>query len=820
MQALKKLFAYYAGYHGHDRPLLKYIGLVAASTYVVFYFIRFTKPNPKPFDDIGMRLVIVMLFGLLALRDQWPDRLRRFYLPYSYAALIFCLPFFNVYMALDRHGGVPAISNCFIALTFLVLVADWRNVVAMLTVGIAAAAALYFSLHPEGAWPRDVLLQIPAYLIIVIGAAAFKLSDKQIDAEKSRLAAALAGSIAHEMRHPLGRLKLSLESIQQQLPRPVRGQEARLSARDLEALYRHLAESELAVQRGLQVISMTLDQVSAKPIDTQAFTVLSAAEATLKAVQEYGYDSEEERERVELRIDADFSFLGDETAYLFVVFNLIRNALYYAGTRPGLRVEVLVQAQQVRVRDNGPGIPPQLLSRLFEPFRTAGKLGGTGLGLAYCDRVMRAFGGSIRCQSVQGDHTEFTLAFPQVEEHVARLQRLSALGAAQAAFAGRRLLVVDDDALQRAATRQKLQPVTAAMDEASSGDEALAMAARRPYDLVLLDLNMPGLDGYAVAERLRLGHGVTAADVAIVAHTAEPAHLASVKTQNAGMDGFVAKPCTQLALLQSLVRALERAQARRLPTPEFAGRAVLVVDDSHWNRKAVAAGLQQAGLQAVQAGGAAEALQTLRTRSDWLAVVTDIQMPGMNGVDLACAIARGEAGARVPVIGLSAHCTPAIVQQGRDAGIRAFLDKPVEQQALLEALRLCATGDAADGTTPMPSVVSPRDAGPLLDRGRIESYCRIGMFEELIGDYLPEIGRVLQQLEDSTARADLEASVQALHTLLGMSGEAGATALHRMVRRVYVGMAEDQRWPAGEAWLREIRELARETDQALRAYTP
>ena len=182
MQALKRLFAYYEAYHAHGRPLLKYIGIVAAATYVVFYLIRFTKPHPKPYDDMELRLVVVTLFTLMALRDQWPERLRRYYLPFSYAALIFTLPFFNVFMALQRHGGVPSISNCFIALSFLVLVADWRNTVVIIASGIGAAAAAHFSLHPGSAWPRDLLLQIPAYLIIVIGGAAFKLSDKQIDA--------------------------------------------------------------------------------------------------------------------------------------------------------------------------------------------------------------------------------------------------------------------------------------------------------------------------------------------------------------------------------------------------------------------------------------------------------------------------------------------------------------------------------------------------------------------------------------------------------------------------------------------------------------
>ena len=211
---VKKLYSHYETYHGHGRPLLKYIGIIGALTYIAFYLIRFTRPNPRPLDDLGLRLAVITLFLLLALRDRWPEQLRKYYLPYSYGALIFCMPFFNVYFSLERGGGIPAMSNCFIALSFLVMLTDWRNTIAMLVIGIGSASAIFFGLHPAGRWPTDLLAQIPAFLIVLIGGGAFKLSEKQIDSEKARLAAALAGSIAHEVRNPLGRIQHAMERIQ------------------------------------------------------------------------------------------------------------------------------------------------------------------------------------------------------------------------------------------------------------------------------------------------------------------------------------------------------------------------------------------------------------------------------------------------------------------------------------------------------------------------------------------------------------------------------------------------------------------------------
>ncbi|QJW84476.1 HAMP domain-containing histidine kinase [Ramlibacter terrae] len=125
---------------------------------------------------------------------------------------------------------------------------------------------------------------------------------------------------------------------------------------------------------------MTLDEVSARPIDASAFRYLSAAEVVQQAVEEYSYDSDTARDKVSVSVTDDFTFKGDETAYLFVLFNLIKNALYYLAPYPQTRVTITVGAQQVRVRDNGPGMSADVLHGLFEPFRSVGKSGGTGRG--------------------------------------------------------------------------------------------------------------------------------------------------------------------------------------------------------------------------------------------------------------------------------------------------------------------------------------------------------------------------------------------------------------------------------------------------------
>jgi CheY-like chemotaxis protein/HPt (histidine-containing phosphotransfer) domain-containing protein len=828
MNSIQRLFEQFKAYHAHGRPIVQYTGMVGIAAYPLFYLLRLTKADP-PYNDLGLRVVAVLICIGLALRNHWPRRLQPYYLAYAYAALLYCMPFFFIFSSLNNGGGSVAVSNTFVAVFFLILLSDWRNTVLMLVVGAAAAVLLYITVVPNPVLPMDYVARLPMLVLVVVGGSLFKFAEKQAEAEKvKRTYTALAGSIAHEMRNPLSQIKHSLEGMQQALPSPATAaldQSRQFTVPQVDALYRHLAESELAVKRGLQVIAMTLDEVSEKPMDAGSFSYVSAAEATHKAVEEYGYESDAERARVVVRVIEDFSFRGDETAYLFVLFNLLKNALYYVALYPQALVTITIEPRQVKVRDTGPGIPPRMLPGLFEPFRSEGKSGGTGLGLAYCQRVMRGFGGQIGCESAEGEYAEFTLRFPPICDEEREAHRFAALERARTALAGKRLLIVDDDAAQRITTHHKLKGVGAAIDEAANGQRALEMLAAQPYDLVLLDLNMPLVDGYAVAEKIRKGQASANPDVRIVAHTSEPAHLASVKTQKAGMDGFVGKPCAQLPLLEALQQAMAHRVTRGEPDATLlAGRRILLADDNRFNRLAVAAYLQHAGATVVEAPHGPAVLAQLPTCDQWDAILMDINMPGMNGLETTLAIRSSEMAWRnIPIVALTAHSDDETVRAAQAAGMNDFITKPVEAAILYAKL-----GQLIAGRFPVPAAVSSatRSAaageheGELLNLERLESFRRIGMLEELLDDYIPEISRLVTRLERSVEAEDLEESIDAMHSLLGMSGEPGAQALHRLVRRFYVPMVEARDWPPDDEWLARIKTAAALAEEALRAYCP
>jgi CheY-like chemotaxis protein len=379
------------------------------------------------------------------------------------------------------------------------------------------------------------------------------------------------------------------------------------------------------------------------------------------------------------------------------------------------------------------------------------------------------------------------------------------------------VLVVDDEPLQRRALHRQLQELDLRIDEAASGEQALALMSRQSYDLVILDLHMNGIDGYEAALRVGRGEVPLNQNVCIVAHSAENNLGARMKARKAGMHGFVPKSTAQLPLWQALAGAL----AQRAATPPLrarpAGCRVLIADDSLPSRRALATSLGQAGMHVVQARHGGEVLVHLQQKSaeaaPFDAVLLDLHMPVLDGMETARAIRQLMPGMRhTPLIAVTACEDAATRSAAREAGIDAFVTKPVELGALLRVL-----GQGAQ----VPTLCAPppaASAGPLLDLPRLQTYKRMNRLDELLDDYLPDIRQLAEKLPACADRADRQQCLELLHSLLGMSGEAGARALYQATRKVYRPLLEEQTWPVQHQWAQDLLRLAQRSEQALRAH--
>lgn len=819
---LRRLFEHYKAYYTYGRPLPKYAGFVGTIGYPLFYFL-YTDFLPQPYENLSIRLIAATLCLFVALQNYWPEKLKPYYLVYSYWTILYCLPFFHVFMSLKNHGNIVFIADSLMAVSFLVLLTDWRNTVAMLIIGTALGTLLYIVTTPNPTIPMDYVARLPTVILIVAGGSLFKLSDQL------RTRTALAGSIAHEMRTPLGQLKYTLDDIERNLPTPtVQDFPQALPLQKLNALYQHLSQGQMAVKRGLQNIAMILDEVHAKPLDTASFTYCSAGKTTQKAIDEYSYETEEERRKVKLKIEKDFTFKGNETLYIFILFNLIKNALYYFKLHPHATLTITVNRPTIKVHDTGPGIAKDFLPDLFDAFKTLGKSEGTGLGLAYCKRVMHAFGGDIACVSSFGEYTEFTLSFPDIPQAELDAYQQNVLQRAQAILKGKRILVVDDNAIQRKIALHILDQLGCRSDDAENGQLALEKLGQAQYDLIVMDLNMPVLDGYATAASIRAGVVPTQKNIPIVAYSTESVYMVQVKTRKVGMNDFISKSCSRLEFTEALAHTLERsAQAiqNEAMVALLAGKTVLLAEDNSLNRTLLKANLQACQIQVIEAEHGHAVLEKLAKHPLPDLILMDINMPGLNGLETTRAIrAHSSVYRQIPIIALTGNSSEASIQAAYAAGVDDFLTKPVETALLCEklsrqfSLKQNEENEAlptlrqitATAQTPIAEINAP-----LLNGARLEEMRSIDMLESCVPYYLAQTDILLNRLNQSVVKQDFELAHQTLHTFLGISGDIGASALHQLIRRIYPPV-ENGHWPSEENWLKEITALSEKTNAALR----
>lgn len=304
MVFLTTLAKHYQNYYAYGQNRLKYVGLVGTVGYPLFY-ILYTKVIPQPYENLPIRIIATILCFFLALKDYWPRQLKLHFINYSYWVVLYCLPFFHVFMSLKNHGNIVFIADSLMAVFFLTLSSDWRNTIVMLLIGGGLGALLYVTTTAEPTIPVEYISRVPTFLLIIVGGSLFKFSEKQVQAEKIRATTALASSIAHEMRNPLGQIKSSLDRIEHVLPVPTTQ-----AANKFNDFYPHVAAGKLAIKRGLQIIAMILDEAKSKAINPANFIYLDALLVAQKAIDEYGYETDAERSKIKLELVRDLLFMA------------------------------------------------------------------------------------------------------------------------------------------------------------------------------------------------------------------------------------------------------------------------------------------------------------------------------------------------------------------------------------------------------------------------------------------------------------------------------------------------------------------------------
>jgi two-component system CAI-1 autoinducer sensor kinase/phosphatase CqsS len=794
--------------------------------------------TPLAHESLPLRLIGMLACLGLWTSPRWPGRHKK-YLPWLWFGTVsYALPFFSTYQLLASNYSLLRSMIEVSTLIFVIVIFPSRVLsILSMTIGVVLGVLAAYVTY-SGFWDLNHAIvksvHLPAMLYCIVAGMIFTRTHLkgQLNQEKIATLKSLIGSIAHELKSPLAQLSYRMDSMSHRLPGHVVGVASQtISVTNLETLYTEIAKSKDAIQRGTQISNMILDEISEKPIDRSGMRILSAGVTTLRAAEEFIFPNPAHRFRVSVTAKSDFSFKGEETRYIFALFNLMKNAVYYFDRHPDATMSITVGDHIVTVEDTGPGMSPEVLSRAFEAFYSSGKPGGTGLGLSFCKRTMSAFGGSITCESRPGAYTRFVMHFPRIRGSELAANAESVKKQAMEVFAGKRILIVDDDETLRRGAIATLAPLGAQIDEAENGATALEMLALHRYTAMLLDLNMPVMDGYTTAERVRKGAVPGQEHLAIVVHSAESPHAARVRLERIGVTLFLSKGAPPLDMMEALHRAHSLAQSQHRTfgaSKKLWGKTILLADDEAFNRKYLGRMLNERGFHAVEANDGQSALELLKDPSRRIdAVVTDIFMPGLDGLAIARAIRSLPSPLRdTPVIGLSAHVDDAMVSEARASGINEFLAKPVTPLELFHKLNQLLGTDAADAVA--EELSAPQLDGPwtvthqpprgLLNTARLESLRRVGFAGVDFVQAMNEMLTKLDRLAHCLAASDLCQAQALLHALVGLAGQLGAQAFYEETRVRYVQILESGQWPPDGEWLAQLRTLFTDTERVMKAH--
>jgi signal transduction histidine kinase/HPt (histidine-containing phosphotransfer) domain-containing protein len=354
------------------------------------------------------------------------------------------------------------------------------------------------------------------------------------------------------------------------------------------------------------------------------------------------------------------------------------------------------------VRDTGPGIPAEKQHRLFKSFQqvdasTTRHYGGTGLGLAICKRLSELMGGSVWVESEAGKGATFHFT---IQAKSAAPTTPPTWQVLQPQLSGKRLLVVEDNATNRALLDHRLKQWGLAPEFATTGEEALALLAKAPpFDAALLDFQLPDLDGFELARKIRLlpqGESLRLLLLSAVRLRSDDPRPAEFS-----ISVFIHKPIRAAQLLESLYRALgvqlqreKRAPASPSLDAAFALRnplRLLLADDNPINQKVGLSVLQKLGYRTDLANNGLEVIKALEQKA-YDVLLLDVQMPELDGMETARTICRRWPEARRPrIIAMTGNALLGDREKCLEAGMDDYISKPIRIGELQAALQRWAT---------------------------------------------------------------------------------------------------------------------------------
>jgi signal transduction histidine kinase/DNA-binding response OmpR family regulator len=469
---------------------------------------------------------------------------------------------------------------------------------------------------------------------------------------------------------------------------------------------------------------------------------------------------------------------------------------------------------RLEVKDTGIGMSDEQRSRLFQSFSqadasTTRRYGGTGLGLAISKQLVELMGGEIGVESQPGEGSTFwfTLRTQKQPEDGPRV-----VPPRRASLRDLRVLVVDDNETNRRIVHEQVTSWGMKNGMAEGGHGALevlrrAMQEGAPYDLAILDLQMPGMDGMELASSIKADPSI--APTKLILLTSMGLRGEAEQARRAGFAAYLTKPVRQSKLFDVMVNVMmdalpveEQAEMRPVHEAPIVARhglegakahpvelpwhaRVLVAEDNQVNQKVAVRMLEKLGYRADVAANGLEAIEAL-SRIPYAAVLMDVQMPEMDGHEATAEIRRREQGrgCRTPIIAMTANAMQGDRGEALAAGMDDYIPKPVKLEAL-EAVLECWVSEEKepeDTTVSTAGATATRedseedllDLGVLAGLRELQAEGEPDILEELIGLFFEEVPPKLAALREAVEEDDARAVERVAHSLKGSSGNMGA----------------------------------------------
>jgi PAS domain S-box-containing protein len=517
--------------------------------------------------------------------------------------------------------------------------------------------------------------------------------------------------------------------------------------------------------------------------------------------------------------DTPAAILGDSMRLRQILVNLLTNAVKF--TEHGevvLTVEARAPAStrddhrlHLAVRDTGIGIPADRITGIFESFSqvdasTTRRYGGTGLGLAISKRLCEMMGGEMWVESEPGSGSAFHFTLPAKPTTSRELEPVAA------ELRGKRLLVVDDNATNREVVTRHARSWGMIPCDTESPREALEwIRGGEPLDIAVLDMQMPEMDGFALAREIRRYRDADALPLVMLTSLGRRADDRDPSDEFAV---FLTKPIKS-SQLYNAVAAVVGAQApggRAAPEPEQdVDRPqrrllrILVAEDNALNQRLALLLLEKLGCSADVAANGLEAVEALERRP-YDVILMDVEMPEMDGREAARYIRRTSASHERPrIIAMTASAMPGDREACLAAGMDDYLTKPIQLDELRQALGRC----------------TPRQADVLdpVTLERLRGTTGDGVFtDELVEIFLRDAPAMVAALRSAVEKAEADHARRAAHTLKSNSQLFGATRLAELCRELEATARSGALAGAGELATAIDAEYAR-VDAALRLQT-